>query len=266
MFRYEVSRYPVFVNRDGVGRGHVKAAFLTDLHNSTWGSRYELLTEAVALEEPDILLVGGDMITAVPGHTTDFAEELMAELAARYPVYYACGNHEYRLRLYPEIYGELYRHYFAALKACGVIFLPDRHAETYVNGVRLYIFGYNIKRRYYKRFRKEILTSEDISGAIGNPDPAAVNILMAHTPKYMEAYLDWGADLTLCGHNHGGIMRLPGGIGAIDPDLNIISKRSKGRYTKNGKTGIVSAGLGEHSIKLRINNPRELVILDIYAK
>jgi len=265
MVHYEVSRYTVSVNREGAGCGHVRAAFLTDLHNSTWGSRYELLLDAIDLEDPDLILVGGDMITAVPGKTTDFAEELMADLAARYPVYYACGNHEYRLRLYPETYGELYKHYFAALKKFGIIFLADRHALTVVNGVRLSIFGYNIRRRYYKRFRKEILLPEDMREVLGDPDPDAVNILLAHNPKYMETYLDWGADLTLCGHNHGGIVRLPGGIGAIDPDLNILSKRSKGRYSRDGKTCIVSAGLGEHSIKVRINNPRELVMLDICA-
>ncbi len=266
MYPFEVSRYTIRVKRPEAGCGCVKAAFLTDLHSCRWGSRYELLLNAIDREAPDIILVGGDMITAVPGETTELAEELMADLAAVYPVYYGVGNHEYRLRLYPETYGDLCKHYFAALRDCGVVFLPDRRAERIVNGVRLCITGYNIPRRFYRRFRKETLLPEDIAAAVGKPDPSAVNILLAHNPKYMESYLDWGADLTLCGHNHGGIARLPGGIGVIDPDLNIISKRSKGRFGKDGRTCIVSAGLGEHSVKLRINNPRELVLLNIISR
>ena len=263
MFHYEVNRYKIRVRRPAAGRGRLRAAFLTDLHGCSWGEGNELLFEALDAEDPDVCLVGGDMITAVPGETTDIAEEFMAELAYRYPVYYACGNHEYRLRLYPEVYGDLYKKYFAALKKYGVIFLPDRAAETTVNGVRLKIYGLNIMRRYYSRFKPKELPVSGIDQVFGSPSETSVNILLAHTPKFMETYLDWGADLTLCGHYHGGIVRFGRSIGAIDPNLGILSKRAKGRFGKDGRTCIVSAGLGEHSIKLRINNPRELVMLDI---
>lgn len=265
MYRFEVSHYKVHIRRPGAGKGRVRAAFLTDLHDSDWGEGFALLKDALDVEEPDIVLVGGDMITAVPGTSTERIAGLMADIASRYPVYYGCGNHEYRLCIYPETYGDMYKEYISALRRSGVIFLPNRKASAEVNGVRLDIYGYNIKRRYYKRFRNQTMPVSELENVFGSPEDGAVSILLAHTPRYMETYLDWGADLTLCGHNHGGIIRLNSEVGLIDPDLSLLSKRSKGRYSKDGRTCIVSAGLGEHTVKMRFNNPREIVIADIAA-
>lgn len=263
MDRWQVCRYSVSVKRKLAAEGHVRAAFLTDLHNSRWGRKYELLLDALALEEPDLLLVGGDIITAVPGVTTEFAEELMADLAARYPVYYGFGNHEYRLKLYPETYGDLYGKYISSLRKSGVVVLANAKAQVSVCGIPLSICGFNVRRRFYKRFRKETMPVSEIGRIFGTPDRDAVSILLAHSPKYIETYLKWGADLTLCGHYHGGMARLPNGLGLIDPDLSLFSARAKGRFDHRGRTCIVSAGLGEHSIQKRINNPREITIVDI---
>ena len=43
------------------------------------------------------------MLTAVKGQPFDNALSLMQRLAAKYPIYYGMGNHEYRLELYPDI-------------------------------------------------------------------------------------------------------------------------------------------------------------------
>ena len=266
MNRWEISRYQVRIKRNDAGTGTVKALFLTDLHDSSWGEQFEILLAAIDEEDPDLLLIGGDMITAVPGTSTDRVEELMKELASRCPVYYACGNHEYRLRIYPEVYGDLYKKYISALRKAGVIFLPNRKASVEVNGIMLDIYGLNIRRKYYKRFQNIKMPVSELTKVFGTPRSDAVSILLAHSPKYMETYLDWGADLTLCGHHHGGVARLTGDLGFIDPDLTLFSKRSKGRFSKNNRTCIVSAGLGEHTIKLRMNNPRELVVLNIRTK
>ena len=34
--------------------------------------------------------------------------------------------------------------------------------------------------------------------------PRAVNLLLAHNPSYFKEYAEWGADLVLVGHIHGG--------------------------------------------------------------
>ena len=86
--------------------------------------------------------------------------------------------------------------------------------------------------------------------------------MLAHHPAYFDAYASWGADLTLSGHLHGGMIRLPFVGGLVSPQMRLFPKYDKGLYTKKGKKLIVSAGLANHTVNIRINNPPELVVID----
>ena len=86
---------------------------------------------------------------------------------------------------------------------------------------------------------------------------------MAHSPIYFNTYTKWEADLTLSGHLHGGIMRLPFVGGVIGPDFFIFPKYSGGLYKDNGKSMIVSCGAGMHTVNLRIFNPPELTLVEL---
>ena len=81
----------------------------------------------------------------------------------------------------------------------------------------------------------------------------------------MNAYFQWGADVTLCGHYHGGVLRFGEHRGLVSPDFRLLP-RAHGLFRKNGKSVIIGAGLGEHTIPVRIHNPRELVILELTVR
>lgn len=85
-------------------------------------------------------------------------------------------------------------------------------------------------------------------------------------PDYFELYVDNDFDLTLSGHTHGGIVRIPfTNIGAIAPGPQrlILPEYVYGKHTKDGKTMIISAGLGAGSLHQkafpRLGNPYEIV-------
>ena len=107
------------------------------------------------------------------------------------------------------------------------------------------------------------LTSEKMEELMGKPDPEAINILLAHNPKYGRTYFRWGADLILSGHYHGGVLRFSRHVGAISSQFIPFPKYCCGDFYKNGKCMIVSAGLGEHTVPLRIHNPRELIFIEM---
>ena len=71
--------------------------------------------------------------------------------------------------------------------------------------------------------------------------------------------------MTLCGHYHGGVWRFGKHRGLISPDFRLFP-RAHGLFRKDGRNVIISAGLGEHTIPVRIHNPRELVILELSVK
>ena len=66
----------------------------------------------------------------------------------------------------------------------------------------------------------------------------------------------------MSGHLHGGIIRLPFLGGVISPQMQIFPRYDRGLYKLDGKKLIVNAGLGDHTIKMRINNPPEMVVID----
>ena len=70
-------------------------------------------------------------------------------------------------------------------------------------------------------------------------------------------------DLVLSGHAHGGQFRLPFLGGVIAPNQGLFPKYDAGIYTENGTTMIVSRGIGNSIIPVRINNPPEIVIIEL---
>ena len=89
------------------------------------------------------------------------------------------------------------------------------------------------------------------------------NILLSHRPEGFDFYTEYGYDLVLCGHAHGGQFRLPI-IGAVyAPGQGFFPKLTEGMHTKNNTTMIVSRGLGNSSIPVRFNNTPELVLITL---
>ena len=77
----------------------------------------------------------------------------------------------------------------------------------------------------------------------------------------MDTYLKWGADLVLSGHFHGGMVRVPGLGGVISPHLSVFPSYDYGYYQNGNQISIISSGLGQHSIPVRLGNLPEVVVI-----
>jgi predicted MPP superfamily phosphohydrolase len=105
-----------------------------------------------------------------------------------------------------------------------------------------------------------------LASLIGDKPNKNFAILIAHNPVYFTEYTRWGADLTLSGHLHGGLVRLPFIGGVASPQIRLFPKYSAGNYTENGQQMIVSRGLGSHSLMPRIWNAPEIVSITLKHK
>lgn len=235
--------------------------FISDLHNHKYGKNNKRLLKAIKEQQPEFILVGGDIPVAKKGYELDTAIEFIDNLAKDYKVYYSNGNHEHRMRLYPENYGDMYEIYTAAIKKAGVVYLINETRSLKIENVTVDIVGLEIEREFYKRFSHKMLKKEDVSRLVGEKKEQNFTILLAHNPEYFKAYAQWGAELTLSGHVHGGVMRIPGIGGVISPNLTLFPKYDGGRKRGYGKEMIISRGLGVHTIPIRLFNPAELVVL-----
>lgn len=240
----------------------VRVILLSDLHNRSFGKDNDSLIEAIDKESPDIIVIAGDMLTANDERTRfDVPVSLIRRLTKRYPVYYGNGNHEYRMKVYRQQYGSMYDNYVKQLKACGVRLLENE--SVYLPESNLEIFGLEIEKPYYRRLRRLPMPDSYISSLIGKCREEHFTLLIAHNPDYFRRYAGWGADLTVSGHVHGGVMRLPFLGGVISPMFHFFPKYDGGLFEEYGKRLILGRGLGMHTVPVRIFNPGELVVIDL---
>lgn len=257
--RFVVARYRM---EDARIKKSCRFVVLADLHNKQYGRNNERLLAAIKECKPDFILVAGDMLTAKPGKSPEAALHFLEALAALYPVYYGNGNHEHRLKLYPSKYGDLGEQYEKALRKMGICLLVNEHVSLPEAGVVIY--GSQIDKQYYKRFRVQKMEGDYLESILGRIDRAGYNILIAHNPDYFPQYAEWGADLVLSGHVHGGMVRIPfWGKGVVSPGIRLFPKYDGGLFRQGDSSMLLSRGLGMHTIPIRLFNPAEVLVVDL---
>lgn len=264
MSKFKQFHYYLNTEKFSGGSGDLTFILMSDMHNHVYGPGNERLLKAVEEQKPDAVLVAGDMLIAHSEESFTPALELFRRLRAKkLPVFYGNGNHEYRMRIRPEIYGTMYQEYAEGLRDCGVILLENQSIPFEKNGFSMRIYGFELDWKYYEKLNHAVFSSEELAGVLGNPRPESYNILLAHNPVYFDSYAAWGADLTVSGHLHGGIIRIPGIGGVISPQARLFPKYDAGHFQKDGKDLVVSRGLGTHTVNIRIFNPAELSVIHL---
>jgi predicted MPP superfamily phosphohydrolase len=220
----------------------LRIALAADLHNHPWGSR---LTGLLRQQQPDLIAVCGDLIDSARTHT-DTALAFVREAAAIAPVYYVTGNHEAWAR-------QKAPSFLADLAQAGAQVLTDEWVTLENAGQTLRIAGL-----------RDPAYGGSTSAALRHVlTDAPYTILLSHRPELFEQYVLHGAELVLAGHAHGGQFRLPWLGGLIAPDQGLLPRWTAGVYRRGNTAMVVSRGLGNSVIPLRIGNPPELVVVTL---
>ncbi len=240
-----------------------RIAHLSDLHGSQHGQENSDLIDQIDKEHPDIIAMTGDMADESPNGFS-CSLNLCRHLRKRYPVYYVAGNHEQSLGklVFQELMDEL--------ESMGVTVLENDGCVLQKGYDSICLRGLVTPMVYYKDLLKDYklgvhFSSEDVRMALGDADPSCFQILLAHNPLYYPSYRDWGADLTLSGHIHGGVIRIPGLRGLLSPDMTFFPRYDGGHFVYGEKHLVVSRGLGNRFL-VRVNNPAELVMIELKVK
>lgn len=266
LHRFQVRHYTISTPKLNAGMRERKVLFLSDLHNHKYGKHNERLLEAVKRQRPDLILVTGDMLVGKQGDSWETAAEFVGQLPAVCPVYYANGNHEQRMREHPEKYGDAYFTYKQELEASGVHFLINEKETLTWDGSPVVITGLEVPESCYLRGKRTHFTLGEMEQRVGKAERGPYQILMVHQPDFMSVYKDWGGDLILSGHLHGGIVRVPGLGGVISPQIGLFPKYSGNLYREGDRSIVVSKGLGTHTVNIRLFNPAELIVLHVKGK
>lgn len=244
-----------------------RMALLSDLHNCEIGKHNADLIAQIEELSPDVILVPGDAVNKNyndenPRGGYERVIPLFKKLSAVCPILYSNGNHEARLAERNRR-GGYYGAVMKVLKHLGVTVLNNR--GLYIARKQVRFVGLDLPENYYRvKVPHGPVNAEYLNSLLGPSDPDAYTILLAHTPEYFKAYLDWGADLIVSGHIHGGIIRLPIYGGLLSPHRKFFPGYDYGRYTEDGREMIVSAGVASLKFPPRFNNPPEIVMITLY--
>jgi len=264
MKKFKITNY--VINLDG-GRYSLtqplRLIMLSDLHNCVYGNNNESLVQAVKEVQPDGIIIAGDMVTSSVHERETIAVSLLQRLVKICPVFYGNGNHEYRMKMNTGVFGTRYLHYLDALRKAGIHVLENEHIHWQAHGLKMNIHAFELPDYYYRRIVTRRLSMDEIQKSLGLAEEEPFQILIAHNPAWFPVYARWGADLTFSGHLHGGFLRLPLLGGIISPQFELFPKYDKGLFTQGRHRLIVGAGIGNHSFIPRINNPPELVLVEL---
>lgn len=239
----------------------IKIAYLSDLHNKEYGEYNEKLISSIEKLNPDIVIFGGDMVTSCMEKSYDFSRTLVfiENLSKKFPIYYGIGNHEAKFRDKDDEFKAKYVELISFLNKINVPLLIDSKNEFSDYGIDLYCA--DIEKLYYRRFVTRHIPDDYLDKKIGKPDKDKYSILIAHNPEHFEKYSEWGADLVLSGHVHGGVVNIPFLGGVISPAMKIFPKYDAGKFVCKNSTMILTRGIGSHTIPIRVNNKAEIVLI-----
>lgn len=243
---------------------------LSDLHNNSFGKNNRKLIRRITELKPDFIVTAGDMVTKGQRCSRGNAYELMKSLAELYPVYYAIGNHEQHFIMLSKEGGHIKLHLLKSwqefrdrLNGMGVIFLDNETITAEYGGNVVSITGISIEGDYYGKGKASGMEKDYISGLTDRRPEYEFKLMIAHNPVYFSEYAEWGANLIVSGHIHGGLIRLGQLGGLISPQYRFFPKYDSGLYEDYGSTLIVSRGLGTHSFMPRLFNRPELIYVRI---
>jgi uncharacterized protein len=102
----------------------------------------------------------------------------------------------------------------------------------------------------------------DLDAALADVPDDAFKILLAHSPEVVHDAARLGVQLALCGHTHGGQIRLPG-VGALFTESRVARKHCWGLSRKRGTLLFTTCGVGWTGLPIRLNCPPEVVSITL---
>ncbi len=251
-FRVGLSELTINTDRLPAGATPIRFLHISDLHIERLTKRETAVLHLAQQASPDFIVITGDYVNLSynkDATTHRQVRQLLQKLAAPYGIYATLGSITVDLReeVVPIFAGlpiTLMRHDWQTVKLGG--------------GQEVVLLGMDCTHHLpTDRTRLANLYADAPNGA--------PQILLYHSPELMPEAVEHGIDLYLCGHTHGGQVRLPI-IGPLLTSSQLGRQYVMGHYHEGRTNLYVSRGLGLEGLsapRVRFLAPPEMVLVTL---
>lgn len=229
-------------------------ALISDYHSCYYGKNASKIMKMLEKENPDVVMLAGDIFDGKKRQKN--AKNFLDTIGEAYPCYYVTGNHEF--------WSEEADTMIEYVESAGITVLRGETVTTNINGNEINVCGIDDPEvdLYDKDSMSFVSQLSDCREACAN---GRYSILLFHRPERVFNYKDYGFDLVLSGHAHGGQWRIPGILpGVYAPNQGIFPTFTSGKYKFDDTILIVSRGLAKGTTPVpRIFNHPEIVFVKI---
>jgi uncharacterized protein len=226
------------------GARSLRVLLITDIHGGIFLRPDTLWRIVRALMEmkPDLVVIGGDLVTGHVSEATRYLEVLAGLSAAPLGAWFCFGNHDY--------FGGDPAELRDNLAGIGIRTLTNESTIVKHHGASIILGGIDDR----------LMGRPDWQQLIFSHGPP--HLLMAHNPDHFYEAEAHGVPLTLSGHTHGGQIRFTNGPALIRQSRYCLDE---GLYAYRSSLLLVSRGLGSVALPFRWGADPEAVLLEIVA-
>ena len=230
----------------------VRLLHLSDLHVERLTRREQRVLDLIESVQPDLIVITGDYLNL--SYTRDAeaiaqVRSLLAKIDAPFGVYATLGSP-------PVDVADVAPYHFAESH---IQLLREDLVEVDLGaGRRLALLGMDCSHDM-------VYDAHRLAAVDAGRNGRLPTVLLYHSPELMPSAQQYEIDLFLCGHTHGGQVRVPG-YGAIVTSSVTGKRYEMGRYDENGTTLYVSRGVGLEGMcapRLRLFCPPEITLVTL---
>ncbi|MBR5260558.1 MAG: metallophosphoesterase [Oscillospiraceae bacterium] len=252
------SRYWLKVTKLEISDGDLPTEFdgfkivhLSDLHGEEFGKGNSILLEKVRDQKPDIIVMTGDFLDDDTG--ADDNAELIKALPLIAPTYYVSGNH--------DVVSEDFDKFVSMLEENGIRFLRGEYELLERSEAQIAVAGIEDPTTW-----GEITKATELVDIMHESGVECFAVMLAHRNYWVELEPNLGVDIILCGHAHGGIIRLPFIGGLLGTDRTLFPDYVDGVTQTDEYSMVVSRGLGNSIAIPRFLNRPEIITIELKAE
>ncbi len=173
----------------------LKICHLSDFHLTGQLDQefFERIVKMANEFEPDLILVTGDLVDEAK--CLDWVEPIFGSLSATHGVFYVLGNHDRRM--------EDEKAYRQRLKDSGMVGVSGDWHTISIKDATIAITGNELPWFLDAKGLKDYNQPPEVA------DEDLLKILLSHSPDQITWAREFGFDLMLAGHTHGGQARIP---------------------------------------------------------